>query len=1088
MTTRAALLLAVVLFASVAALGAAVPHPMRSAAAFPRAILFRGGEVLHTDRVASLEARPVAQSAAEGGDDHGLFLVHVRRGLSEERLCAVGEAVGAPLAEYLPHHTWTVHASAAAVRALADHPDVLWTGELERRHKIAPGLADYLERGSEPAPPARSGAGLFGGGASEKAAAAAGGRDLVVDLVPGPGGRGSVAAAREAWPGAHPAVASVERLDERRALVRLDPGANARAAADAAAWLASRPETAHVSPLPRVRTLNNFARHLVVDGVQVASGSTATVTSWELANITGLGVVVGCADTGITSGSCYFEDDSRSFPFTSSSSSHRKMVRYERFVDGSDGDGHGTHVAGSIAGSQQGSSPGQHSGIAFDARLWFTDIGDSSGGLSTPASAEGLFDGPYDDGAQAHSDSWGYSAPGQTLTRDTNVYDSVTRAYDNFVFAHDDMLVLFAAGNSGGDHLDSTVGAPSTGKNLVSVGASSSTAASWEAYGPSGLASPYDDAGSVAVFSSAGPTSDGRIKPDLVAPGHRILSAQNADGCGTALLSGTSMATPITAGAAALVVQYLRDGHSPTFEAGGRPSAALLRAVLLNGAQPMARRQFESAADGPAVPVLPDLDESPSLDGAGRTVLPVGQTFGTFALAASGACTVFVFEAPAGTATADVTVLSVDGDPDLFVSSSPSVSASSFEFSETTSGGEKLVLDVSSVKTWYVCLNAFGGASAQAAIQVRAFESPAPTFVDDTDCTVTGAHLPLLGSAVSGASYFVRCPSSCPSGTVTGTAQYATSTRVCRAARHAGLVSADSGTHQFVKATRIGTVDSFRGSDGFSGVRSADGERAQAFQLFAGGVSEDGMDVLADSLADDASRHSQGFGLLSLSTSAPLDGGTMEMFVLANGSAASALTAGGDEESAEWCFEASAGGAADEIRATVAWTDPVASLSAGTQLMSNIDLSVRAADGSRTVYGNDAPSAAAADDVNNVERARLPGPFPAGEYCVRVDGASMPAGSQRVALVMTARRGLVTSFDQWPTLGESGSGPSGDPGDLDLGDGSSEEATAGISVAAVLIVIGVLVVVYLLHRRKKAAGQAGSLSHVPMEGAPPRQA
>ncbi|KXZ46203.1 hypothetical protein GPECTOR_46g272 [Gonium pectorale] len=106
--------------------------------------------------------------------------------------------------------------------------------------------------------------------------------------------------------------------------------------------------------------------------------------------------------------------------------------------------------------------------------------------------------------------------------------------------------------------------------------------------------------GSVHPSSSYGPMADGRIKPDIVAPGTDVVSA-GANGAITAntcvsrqaTLTGTSMATPQAAGHAALIRQYLRTGYYPT---GSRdspdsapfaPSGMLIKALIIAGAQAM---------------------------------------------------------------------------------------------------------------------------------------------------------------------------------------------------------------------------------------------------------------------------------------------------------------------------------------------------------------------------------------------------------------------------------------------------------------------------------------------------------------------
>ena len=88
--------------------------------------------------------------------------------------------------------------------------------------------------------------------------------------------------------------------------------------------------------------------------------------------------------------------------------------------------------------------------------------------------------------------------------------------------------------------------------------------------------------------SSIGPTTDGRIKPDLVAPG-TIESARGSSDCGYVTFGGTSMAAPAVTGAAALVRQYFTDGFYPGGVAGGGvqhiPSGPLIKAALIGGAQ-----------------------------------------------------------------------------------------------------------------------------------------------------------------------------------------------------------------------------------------------------------------------------------------------------------------------------------------------------------------------------------------------------------------------------------------------------------------------------------------------------------------------
>ena len=180
---------------------------------------------------------------------------------------------------------------------------------------------------------------------------------------------------------------------------------------------------------------------------------------------------------------------------------------------------------------------------------------------------------PTDNGARIHSNSWGANV---------NAYTVPTTQVDEFMAQRDDMLILFAAGNSGADGPGS-IGAPATCKNCLTVGAS-------ENNDPASAAGPLQD-GNMAVFSSQGPSIGARYKPDIAAPGFFVSSSNsNSEGdCPITEMAGTSMATPVTAGNTALVRQYFREGFWPAGAKGsGNPillSGAGMKALMIHSGQ-----------------------------------------------------------------------------------------------------------------------------------------------------------------------------------------------------------------------------------------------------------------------------------------------------------------------------------------------------------------------------------------------------------------------------------------------------------------------------------------------------------------------
>ncbi|MEU8234377.1 S8 family serine peptidase [Actinoplanes sp. NPDC048967] len=345
------------------------------------------------------------------------------------------------------------------------------------------------------------------------------------------------------------------------------------------------------------------APELANDHAQRIVGLRATVPA--LAGLTGRGQVVAIADTGV---------DSR---HPDLKGRLLRVVARGRPNDASDPHGHGTHVAGTLAGDGSASG-GTFRGAAPGASVFFQSVLDAAGRLSgLPVDLNDLLGEAYAAGARIHNNSWGAEAG--------SVYRMSSLEIDEFVSEHPDMLVVVAAGNAGQAvaprHVPPgfvdlfSVTAPATAKNALTVGASRSTRGvpdlTWREWSPAGFPdAPIGDErlggdpDSLAAFSSRGPCQEhDRIKPDLVAPGTCVVSTRSALAPDRsfwrdwddnyAVLGGTSMAAPLVAGAAALVREWFT-AHAH------EPSAALLKAALLNGTRWLGGR--DAAAQHPYPP------------------------------------------------------------------------------------------------------------------------------------------------------------------------------------------------------------------------------------------------------------------------------------------------------------------------------------------------------------------------------------------------------------------------------------------------------------------------------------------------------
>ena len=333
-------------------------------------------------------------------------------------------------------------------------------------------------------------------------------------------------------------------------------GAAYRISVKELAWLEKHPDVAYVSPdRPNKVSSDDYTAAVMDDFARQQYG------------LDGTGVGIAVIDSGV-----FNHDDLQN---TSGAS---RVVYSESFVanDPSTNDayGHGTHVAGILAGNghdSQSGYPAQYAGLAPNANIINLRVLDATG-----AGNDSQVIAAIQRAIQLKS-TYNIRVINLSLGRpvfESYTLDPVCQAVESAWQAG--IVVVVAAGNDGRDNTGgidgyATINSPGNDPNVITVGATKTN----------GTATRLDD--TVASFSSKGPTLfDHIVKPDLVAPGNRIVSLEAPGSaiagknpnlvispittctllsCTTGTpgkylrLSGTSMATPVVAGAAALMVQ-----------------------------------------------------------------------------------------------------------------------------------------------------------------------------------------------------------------------------------------------------------------------------------------------------------------------------------------------------------------------------------------------------------------------------------------------------------------------------------------------------------------------------------------------------
>jgi hypothetical protein len=492
----------------------------------------------------------------------GLFLVQLTTPPDAVRRAEL-RAAGVDLVKYVPDNAFVARLSQVAPATLAGIPFLRWFGPYQPSYKIHPRLAAL-------------------------ALAATNNQDLAVSILLTPR---AAAAEIQAVRLLLSAVHADSHLRQGTILRGLLPPKQLEtlAASSAVLWIENAPK----------RKLVDEAASKLVGG---DDGRVATPTLTQQMGFTGTNVIVCVADTGLDSG-----NTNTMHPDLRGRVSGFRY--YGALTDGSDGYGHGTHCAGIVAGNAATGETDTNTGafyglgVASAATLFIERIFDSDANEVSPfPSDETLTTDAVRHGAKVASNSWGSDVQGDYDT-DAAQFDELVRDADPGTPGDQPYILEFSAGNAG--PASQTLDSPATGKNVIATGASENQAGT--------LAMTYglyaDGPDTMADFSSRGPCADGRIKPDLVAPGTWIASAASAAAPNEASIAwspidnfyvymgGTSMSGPHAAGAAAVFVQFYQSTHN-----NATPSPALVKAALINSAD-----ELDQANGGPGP--VPNNDE-----------------------------------------------------------------------------------------------------------------------------------------------------------------------------------------------------------------------------------------------------------------------------------------------------------------------------------------------------------------------------------------------------------------------------------------------------------------------------------------------
>ncbi len=279
-----------------------------------------------------------------------------------------------------------------------------------------------------------------------------------------------------------------------------------------------------------------------LDGIMQIANSDAKDTHgvwgvYEETGYDGSGVSVAIIDTGIDGSHVGLDDQD-----DDNSTHDPKIIAFYDVINNPgltngtevfpyDDQGHGSHCAGTTAGT--GAPLFEHTGMAPQANLVGVKVLDEGGSGSFGGVMMGMewtVDKRHEFNIRAASMSLGGFG---IIELGSSEEESVARMANEM--ARSGIALFIAAGNNG---VSGQIGTPGSAEDVITVGA----------------LDKGDDPG-IAIYSSQGPTEEGRVKPNVAYVGSNVMSVEANSVTGYTDMSGTSMATPGAAGVAALMYQ-----------------------------------------------------------------------------------------------------------------------------------------------------------------------------------------------------------------------------------------------------------------------------------------------------------------------------------------------------------------------------------------------------------------------------------------------------------------------------------------------------------------------------------------------------